>query len=169
MLSLLRTLPAADLGKLTTFEVGTDSLRPADLPEKPDLCFIDGEHTDEAALRDARFCAEAVEGAGVIAFHDCQLLSDGIRAFVREAWRDLSGGLMFAIGPVTGVFAVELGDRQMLRAPIVHRAVGSAWHSAAWKAASSVKASPRPTLLALAAIPMIDGAVAGVRAALRRH
>jgi hypothetical protein len=168
MLSLLRTLPVADLDKLTTFEAGTESLRPADLPEKPDLCFIDGEHTDEAALRDARFCAEALEGTGVIAFHDCQLLSDGISAFVREAWRDLSGAVMFAIGPVTGVFAVELGGRRMLRQPVIRRAVGSRWHSMVWDLVSRSRASSRPTLMALAGVPAIDGAVAGVRAAIGR-
>ncbi len=164
MLSLLRTLPSADLDKLTTFEVGTESLRPADLPVRPDLCFIDGEHTDDAALRDARFCAEALDGAGVIAFHDCQLLRDGIGSFMREAWPDVSAALMFAVGPVTGVFAVELGDRRMLRQPVVHRAVGSRWHSAVWDAVSRVEASPMPAVLALSAVPAIDRAVVRTRA-----
>jgi hypothetical protein len=168
MLSLLRALPAADLDKLATFEAGTESLRPADLPEKPDLCFIDGEHTDEAALRDARFCAEALQGAGIIAFHDCQLLREGIGEFVREAWRDLSGALMFAVGPVTGVFAVELGDRQMLGQPLVHRAVGSRWHSTVWSTVSRAERSPRPALLALSAIPAIDRSVARTRTVIRR-
>ncbi len=169
MLSLLRTLPAANLDKLTTFEAGTESLRPSELPEKPDLCFIDGEHTDEAALRDARFCAEALAGAGIISFHDCQLVRDGIGAFLREAWSGLSGAAMFAVGPVTGVFAVELGGRQMLSQPVVRRAVGSSWHSTVWKAVSGVERSPRPALLALSAIPAIDRVVASARAHVGRR
>jgi hypothetical protein len=163
MLSLLRALPAADLDKLTTFETGTEALRASELPEKADLCFVDGEHTDEAAFRDARFCAEALEGAGIIAFHDCQLLRDGIGAFLGEAWTEISAAVMFAVGPVTGVFALELGGRQMLRQPVVRRAVGSRWHSTVWGAVSRVERSARPALLALSAIPAIDRTIGRAR------
>lgn len=70
MLSLLDEVPGTDLSKLRTFEAGTDVLSAAELPGAPALCLIDGEHTSEAALRDARFCLEAVGETGIIAFRD---------------------------------------------------------------------------------------------------
>jgi hypothetical protein len=54
MLELLSDISDADIGKLSTYDCGTDSLKVSDLPVRPDYCFIDGEHTKEAALQDAR-------------------------------------------------------------------------------------------------------------------
>ena len=99
MLDLLDEVPGADLSKLRTFEVGTDVLSAAELPGAPAMCLIDGEHTREAALRDARFCLEALGGAGVIAFHDSNVVQPAIDDFVR------------ALGerPARGVPAARLG------------------------------------------------------------
>ena len=83
MLDLLDEVPGCDLSKLRTFEVGTDVLSAAQLPGAPAMCLIDGEHTREAALRDARFCLEALGGAGVIAFHDSNVVQPAIDDFVR--------------------------------------------------------------------------------------
>jgi hypothetical protein len=70
MLALLGAVPGAHLGKIATIELSTEDIDPGSLPHRPDLCFIDGEHTNRAALRDARFCLAAVGDRGVIAFHD---------------------------------------------------------------------------------------------------
>ena len=56
MLALLGAVPGADVGKITTIELSTEDIDPGSLPHQPDLCFIDGEHTNRAALRDAEFC-----------------------------------------------------------------------------------------------------------------
>jgi hypothetical protein len=65
------------------------------------------------------------------------------------------------------VFAVELGARGMLSQPVVHRAVGSGWHSAVWSTVSRA-GSPRPAVLALSAVPAIDRAVVRTRALMHR-
>jgi hypothetical protein len=160
MVDLLRELPGVEMNKLTTFEAGTDTLRTSDLPVKPDYCLIDGEHTDEAVLRDARFCAEALEGIGVIAFHDCYLTGPAISAFIRESWQEVSFALAFN-APSTppaggGVFALELGDRGLLKHPAIRRALGSRWHSLAWRAANRPSRTPVPLLLTCATMPAID-------------
>jgi hypothetical protein len=77
MLALLGAVPGADLGKVTTIELSTEDIDPGSLPHRPDLCFIDGEHTNRAALRDAGFCLAAVSDRGVIAFHDAWVTSAG--------------------------------------------------------------------------------------------
>src|SRR5262245_5331579 len=45
MLELLRTVPGAQLEKLRTFDVAAADVDPSEIPQAPNLCFIDGEHT----------------------------------------------------------------------------------------------------------------------------
>jgi hypothetical protein len=152
MRELLRSLPNADLAKLTTFDTTTADLVARDLPRRPDYCFIDGEHTHEAVLRDARFCAEAVNGEGVIAFHDQQIVTEGIRAFLRESWSEVS----HAMALPSLVFVVELGGRGVLRAAPVERAIGSRWHSAAWRYASRPARTSLPLVATWVSMPVAD-------------
>ena len=70
MVENLSQVPDADMTKLVTFEATTQTMEPGDLPQRPDCCFVDGEHSHSGALNDARFCGEAMGGTGVIAFHD---------------------------------------------------------------------------------------------------
>jgi methyltransferase family protein len=165
MLGFLRTLPAVDMDKLTTFEIGTDRLLTAELPLKPHYCFIDGEHTDEAALRDARFCFEAIGGPGVIAFHDSLLVKPAIDEFVKETWQDVSYALNFG----GGVFAIEFGGPQILTQPVVRRAIGSKWHSVLWQAANRHRRSSLPFRVAWNVIPALDLTVLRARKALGQH
>jgi hypothetical protein len=165
-----RTDPARGLDKLTTIDAGTDAIDPADLPAKPDFCFVDGEHTDEAALRDARFCLAALRGSGVVAFHDYDIVRPGIRAFLREAWDEIAHAIVFVRASIGGgVVAVELGDRGILDAPAIHRAVGSGWHTAMYRRTSALRVSPAPFLLAWSAMPVLDRTIAGARSVIGRR
>jgi hypothetical protein len=167
MLELLRALPDANMHKLTTFESGTDTLDPRQLPTRPDYCFVDGEHTHDAVVRDARFCAEAIGGAGVIAFHDYVVVGSAISAFLRDNWREISFALAFT-GPshpssAGGVFALEMGGRGLLNHRLVQRAVGSRWHSAVWTAANRPPRTALPFLVAWAVMPAIDSLAVHLR------
>jgi hypothetical protein len=173
MIELLRGVPGADMAKLTTFEAGTDDVSSADLPVRPDYCLIDGEHTHDAVTRDARFCAEALNGTGVIAFHDYVIVGSAISAFVREHWREVSFALAFS-GPSHpsyggGVFALELGGGRLLRHPAIERAIGSRWHSAVWRMANLPRRTARPLLVAWATIPAIDVFVVQARHGFREY
>jgi hypothetical protein len=113
MLSHLEHVPGADLSKLRTIEAGTEQLDPGDVA-RPQLCLLDGEHTTEAALRDARFCRQAMRGEGVIAFHDRELVADAIERFLAEL-----EGVAHTSFPLPDFFQlVEIGP------PLVS---GSAW------------------------------------------
>lgn len=83
MLGLLAAVPGADVGKIETIELGTDSIDPETV-ERPDLCFVDGEHTHDAALRDGRFCRAVLRGRGIVAFHDFWIVVPAILRFLRE-------------------------------------------------------------------------------------
>ena len=159
MLELLSQVPGADMAKLTTFENTTEAMSPAALPQRPDCCFIDGEHSDHAVLTDARFCAEALGGAGVIAFHDWGIVRSAIKAFVRERRRDISFALAVNRPPNAragfGVFALELGERGILRHPALERATGTRSYGI-WVAANRLRRSALPLLLAWDAMTAID-------------
>lgn len=172
MLELLGSLPDADLDKLTTFEATTSTLSASDLPVRPTYCFVDGEHTHDAALRDARFCAEALGGTDVIVFHDYVIIGSAISAFLRENWREISFALAFTRPSYPswgGVFALELGDGGLLRHAAIERAIGSRWHSAVWRAANRSNRSVMPLLLAWAAMPAIDAFVVHARHGFREY
>jgi methyltransferase family protein len=112
MLEGLTAVPGADLGKLRTFDDSVEGISTEGLTAE--LCFVDGEHTHDAALRDARFC-RAVSPQGTIAFHDCTLVKSAIEAFAAEsqpcATLDLPGEM----------FAVELGPPRILQSASIRR------------------------------------------------
>jgi hypothetical protein len=159
MLEHLSRVPGADMAKLATFESTTAAMSPAALPQRPDCCFVDGEHTDAAVLTDARFCAEALGGAGVIAFHDWGIVRSGIKAFIRERRRDISFALAIDRPPDStggfGVFALELGEKGILRHAALERATGARSY-ALWEAANRPRGSALPLLLAWHALTAID-------------
>jgi Methyltransferase domain len=160
MRELLGSLDNADLSKLITIEASTEELHAGELPFRPALCFIDGEHTDEAALRDARFCRAAMAaGPGIIAFHDYRIVDPAIRTFLGERWSEVSGVVVFA----GSVLAVEFGAHDLLRSRIIERAVASEWHIRVWRAASASGRSPLPLFFALAAVYHLDRLIVRAR------
>jgi hypothetical protein len=136
MLSLLARVPDADLEKLQTIELSTEDIAPETIA-RPDLCFIDGEHTFNAALRDARFCRSVMHRSGVILFHDRRIVESAITTFLRE-----TPGRVIAY-PLGGVvFAVELSpDRPLLREPEVAARVAPL-DARVWEVASYARAVP---------------------------
>jgi Methyltransferase domain len=103
MLKLLQHVPGADLSKLETVEESTENLAPGRFA-RPDFCFIDAEHTHRAALRDARFCRTVMQGAGIIAFHDFEIIGPAILDLLRETPGPQRGYLLSFC-----VFVIELG------------------------------------------------------------
>lgn len=119
MLAYLRTVPGADLAKLRTVESSTEDLAVPRYRGSAHLCFIDGEHTHDAALRDARFCRAVVEDEGAIAFHDRQLVRGAIEEFIG----DLDPGSFTAYPLPRKVFVIELGPARLAQTEWVARLV----------------------------------------------
>lgn len=109
MMERLELVPGADLTKLHTIEASTDELAPESLPTRPHLCMIDAEHTEEAALRDARFCRHATGEDGAIVFHDRRLIRAAIERFLEEL-----GDLAHEGYPLLGsIYVLELGPTRL--------------------------------------------------------
>ena len=106
MRKYLEFVPGGDLGKLRTIEASTQDASVDDVAGTPRLAFIDGEHTVEAALRDARFCRAACADEGVLVFHDRNLVRPAIDRFIEEL-----GALPHESFPLpNGLFVVSLGE-----------------------------------------------------------
>jgi hypothetical protein len=167
MLGLLRELPDVDMDKLTTINASTDRVQLSDLKARPHYCFVDGQHTHSAVLRDAHFCAEAMGGTGVIAFHDYPIVGSAIGIFLRENWHEITYALAFN-GPLHptlagGVFALEMGGAGMLRHRTIERAIGSRWHDAVWRLVNRPRRTAFPFLAAWTLMPALDSFIVHVR------
>ncbi|HEY6886498.1 MAG TPA: class I SAM-dependent methyltransferase [Solirubrobacter sp.] len=113
MLDNLAALPEGDTAKIHTIDADTRTLTPADVSLRPQLCFIDGEHTNESCLADARFCRSVLADRGVIAFHDTGLIFPAINAFLAELRADGLKPIAYPLPDV--VFAIELGGPEIYR------------------------------------------------------
>src|SRR5207249_1534060 len=74
MLSLLRSLGSGDITKITCFDTDARNIDPSLITEPPDFCFIDGEHTQFAAIADFTFCMKVCSPNAAICFHDDDLI-----------------------------------------------------------------------------------------------
>jgi hypothetical protein len=52
---------------------------PSQITDRPQLALIDGEHTQNAALSDFRFCISVISNDGTIVFHDFGIIFPAIR------------------------------------------------------------------------------------------
>jgi hypothetical protein len=122
MLACLRAVPDANLEKLTSYECDASSVEVAKLPARPSVCFIDGEHTRQSALADARFCRGAASRPAVIVFHDRSVVAGAVADFLDDLEKD--GASYYAYGLPSHLFVVELGDIRLFRSAEVRRAAG---------------------------------------------
>ncbi|HET7216622.1 MAG TPA: class I SAM-dependent methyltransferase, partial [Vicinamibacterales bacterium] len=116
MMDGLSRIPHGNLSKIVTFEKDASQLIASDTPRPTHLSFIDGEHTNKAVLSDFKACLPRAARNGIIAFHDCFLVSAGILGCSRLI---AAAGLPFTPFHFTGsnVFAYALGTD----APLLHR------------------------------------------------
>jgi methyltransferase family protein len=77
--NLKRAFPLSDATRVVTFEADASDVDTSRINPSPQLCFIDGEHTDVAVFRDFRFCLKVVAADGIIAMHDADLVFKGIQ------------------------------------------------------------------------------------------
>jgi hypothetical protein len=70
MLASLRAVDPDQVAKIVCFDSDAREIDPMRLADRPDLCFIDGEHTKRAVLSDFDFCLRACAPQAIIYFHD---------------------------------------------------------------------------------------------------
>lgn len=117
MLENLKKLSADGVRKIQTIDGDVSEIDASLVTEKPQLCFIDGEHTDEATFRDFRFCLDVMASDGAILFHDAPIIYNALSKvvdYLREK------GVKFrAYNLPDFVFVVEIGDFPIGQSPSI--------------------------------------------------
>lgn len=106
MIDNLRRVAPADMDKLVCFSGDASLVCPGDIDRAPDICFIDGEHTDRAVLSDFAFCLRVCAPDAAVLFHDAGSTRPGIKECLRVLRRS---GRPFVAQKLPGnTFAISL-------------------------------------------------------------
>ena len=101
----LRALDPAGLGKVVCFESDASGVDPAGIDPRPDVAFIDGEHTRRAVLSDYAFCRRVLSPGGTILFDDFPIVYPAVIPIVRSLRASGEAFAAFRLdGKVFGIF-----------------------------------------------------------------
>jgi hypothetical protein len=116
--NLKRVSPRLD--KIVCLDGDAGEIDKSKIAHQPDLCFIDGEHTDEACQRDFHFCFEVMnKQRGAILFHDAAIVYNALHHIVEFLQKQKCEFNAYALPDV--MFAIEIGDFPLHREPAVAR------------------------------------------------
>lgn len=108
MLEKLRAVYAPGTAKVMTLDGDASEIDSKKVTPAPELCFIDGEHTDGAAFSDFMFCLKVLAPNGVIMFHDAAVVYNGLRRCTDHLEKE---GIKFRAYNLPDVmFVIEIGD-----------------------------------------------------------
>jgi len=107
MMELLSKV-AENTEKITTIDGDTKTISPDSIRDRIQLCFVDGEHTDEAVVTDFNFCLRVLDEGGAIVFHDAQITYNGIAECLRTLEEKNIEFRAYVLPHI--VFVVEIGD-----------------------------------------------------------
>ncbi|HEY0544542.1 MAG TPA: class I SAM-dependent methyltransferase [Pyrinomonadaceae bacterium] len=108
MLDNLKAISEAGLSKIITIDEDARNIDAGAIEHQPQMCFIDGEHTDEAAFTDFLFCLKVLEQDGLLVFHDAPVVYNGLARIV--AYLEERGIRFRAYNLPDTVFVVEVGE-----------------------------------------------------------
>lgn len=83
MLDLLAEI-SPDIGKIKTFDSDASEVSKTAINPRPQLCFVDGEHTDKAAVSDFNFCRSVMNQSGVMVFDDANIIYQGLAQIIEQ-------------------------------------------------------------------------------------
>jgi hypothetical protein len=107
MLSNLRVVAPDQTSKIVCFDADAQNVDPTRLQDRPDLCFIDGEHTKGAVLSDFEFCVRVCSSPAIIFFHDDWIIYPALDQIIRKLRKQ---GTRFTTFKLQGsTFAIVLG------------------------------------------------------------
>jgi hypothetical protein len=115
MLALLSQIPAADTGKIQTFESNASGVSLTSIPAPVDFAFIDGEHTNAAVVRDFNAVRGFLAPTSVLAFHDCFVTLEALVSIRRTLCRE-DQKHCFLYFPESDVVAIAFGSMQIIGA-----------------------------------------------------
>jgi hypothetical protein len=124
MLRELDQLAPDARSRITTFDLAAPAVPREAIAVPPQLCFIDGEHTDEALARDFAFCRAVLARDGLILCHDAPVVYNGLTAIVDAL--DAAGGPYRVAHLPDTIFAFEFGEARLLDDPALQPVMADA-------------------------------------------
>jgi len=118
MLELLREVSAEGLHKVSCIDADVRELTPDAVEGPIHLCFVDGEHTDEAVLADFEFCLSVLGESGAVVFHDANVIYNGLTEAVRRLQERRRS--FHAYNLPDALFVIELGTFPLHTNPHIH-------------------------------------------------
>lgn len=108
MLENLKSVAPEQVEKVTAIDGDTRQIKTSEIKDKITLCYIDGEHTDEAVLSDFKFCLSVLSESGAIVFDDADIIYNGIANCLEYLKKE---SIAFrAYNLPDKVFAIEIRD-----------------------------------------------------------
>lgn len=107
MLANLRPLAPDQVSKIVCFDSDAQEVDASLLTDRPDLCFIDGEHTESHVLSDFDFCAGVCSPRAILCFHDDWVIYPALARILRTLDRQKKTYTAFKLQGST--FAIALG------------------------------------------------------------
>ena len=122
MLGLLREVDPGQVSKLRCFDADASGVDPAQIEPRPNVAFIDGEHTRKAVLSDFAFCRSVLAEGGTIVFDDLPI----VYAAVVEICRSLRhSGAEAVMTRLEGkIFAIFFDEAMVRDDPFLRRCRG---------------------------------------------
>ena len=93
-------------------EIPVDTIDP-----KPRLCFVDGEHTDRAVVRDFGFCRRVIAPDGAVLFHDAHIVYLRLEKILKELEQEKVVFRAYHLPDV--VFVIEFGECRLHANPAI--------------------------------------------------
>lgn len=118
MLDNLEKVYRPGLQKITCIDDDGSNIDPQVISPRPQVCFIDGEHTDEACFRDFLFCLKVLEDDGLLVFHDAPIVYNGLSQIV--AYLEERQVRFHAYNLPETVFVIEINDFAIHKLPVIH-------------------------------------------------
>ncbi len=111
MLDLLSNIDKASVVKIKCFDSDASNVNIMEIEKKPQIVFIDGEHTKRAVISDFNFCMQVIADNGVILFHDAGIVYPGIQAIMRSLKKN---GKKFVPALLDGFIFMIAFDKQAI-------------------------------------------------------
>ncbi len=117
MLENLKQLTNADTSKIECIDGDVSDIDSSIINTRPQLCFIDGEHTDEATWRDYEFCRSVMTENGAIIFHDAMIIYNCLSRIIARLKEQSVKFRAYNLPDV--VFVIEFGDFPIYRSSAI--------------------------------------------------
>lgn len=114
MLQNLRLISEKDLNKLECFDMDASEINKKEIVPKPDICFIDGLHTNKGVVSDFNFCSAILNENGAIIFHDLAIVSKAIKHILKKLKNNQINFRAYALRSdllrASSIFVIEFGN-----------------------------------------------------------